>query len=459
MAKRRSEEAERVQLGDYWLDYRAERDDWCICWNDPAARTRRRRSTGVGGGEPSNPPEAARKKLAEFYLNVSKPAEPQKVADAGVPHLLSVWLRDHVEGEGDDDRRVDRGLADPDRYRVSVQHLLRFFNREAKLGRVIGGVTVADVNKEFVGRFITWRKSEGVGGHTISRDLAALRGALNHAWREELIASVPFVRDVDPRDKAKPRELVYTMEQVAGILEAAWALPERHHVFLYTMIQLSSCGRSEAILDLHDHQLAGGLIYFLDPDRDQTSKRRSIVPIAPTLAPWLEGIDGKVIRYRAETARAKWADPDVPEFFERDCYDLGNAFDACLIEAGLSRPVIGQDGKPVMLPARRKLGETDPRTKLRGRGTPNTLRHTIITEMHRRGVPEAQIEAASGHAGEGTNKRNYRHLRPDYLAELVTAVEDYWQEMKRFTTVHLRTQCGPNVVSLASAKAGQRLKK
>jgi hypothetical protein len=37
--------------------------------------------------------------------------------------------------------------------------------------------------------------------------------------------------------------------------------------------------------------------------------------------------------------------------------------------------------------------------------------------------PEAQIETAAGHAGEGTNKRNYRHLRPDYLAELIDAVE------------------------------------
>jgi len=459
VATRRSEAAARTQLGDYWLDYRAERDDWCICWYDAAARTRRRRSTGIGGGEPANPPEAARAALATFYLDVSKPAEPQKPAEAGVPHLLAIWLRDHVDGEAPGATRVDRGLADPDRYRVSVQHLLRFFEREAKLGHVIGGVTVADINKDLVGRFITFRKAEGVGGHTISRDLAALRGALNHAWREELIASAPFVRDVDRRDKSKPRELTYTMEQVAGILEAAWSLPERHHVMLYTMIQMSTCGRSEAILDLHDGQLENGLIYFLDPDRDQTSKRRSIVPIAPTLAPWLEGIDGKVIRYRAEIAASKWSNPDVPEYFEKDCYDLGNAFDSCLIEAGLSRQVVGLDGKPAMLPPRRKLGETEPRPKLRGRGTPNTLRHTIITEMHARGVAEGQIETASGHAGEGTNKRNYRHLRPDYLAELIGAVEDYWREMRRYTTVHLRTQCGPTVVSLASARAGQRLKK
>lgn len=326
------------------------------------------------------------------------------------------------------------------------------------MGHVIGGVTVANVNKDFVNRFIAWRKTEGVGGHTISRDLAALRGALNHAWREELITAAPFVREVDAKDKAKPRALTYSPEQVAGILEAAWRLPERHHVMLYTMIQLSTCGRSEAILDLHSHQIEDGLVYFLDPERDQTSKRRSIVPIAPTLAPWLEGASGKIIRYRTEIALAN-REPGGPEFFERDCYDVGKAFDACLIEAGLGRPMLGTDKKPIMLPPRRKLGETEPRPRLRGLGTPNTLRHTVISEMHRRGVDERQIDMASGHAPIGTNKKNYMHLRPDYLAELIGAVEDYWSQMTRYTTVHLRTQCGPTVVSMATVRAGQRLKK
>lgn len=436
----------RVQLGPYWLEYRAERDDWSICWYDPAARTRRRRKTGVGGGGRDEPPEAAQKALADFYLEASKPAEPQPKAAAIVSELMARWLAEEAATN-----------ADPARDAISIKHWLRFFERECGLGRIIGGVTVADVNKALVDRFIRFRKAEGVGGHTISRDLSALRATLTWSWREELIESAPFVRDVDPKDKAKPRELIYSMEQLAALLEVAWGRPERRHVFLYSLIALSTCGRSEAILDLHDHQLDRGLIYFLDPDRDQTSKRRSIVPIASTLAPWLEGIKGKVIKYRAELAHERWADPNVPEFFERDCYDLGNAFDACLIEAGLSRPVLDATGAPVMSPPRRKLGEAEPHPKLRGLGTPNTLRHTIITEMHRRGVDERQIDMAAGHAPIGTGKRNYMHLRPDYLAELIAAVEDFWRDMRRYTTVHLRSQCGPNVASIAAARAERRL--
>src|SRR3546814_19907915 len=130
---------------------------------------------------------------------------------------------------------------------------------------------------------------------------------------------------------------VCSSDLVAALLEAAWGRPERRHVFLYTLIALSTCGRSEAILDLHDHQIDRGLIYFLDPDRDQTSKRRSIVPIAPTLAPWLEGAAGKIIKYRAEIAPAKWADPHEPEYFELDCYARGKAFDASTEGRGVGK--------------------------------------------------------------------------------------------------------------------------
>jgi hypothetical protein len=59
----------------------------------------------------------------------------------------------------------------------------------------------------------------------------------------------------------------------------------------------------------------------------------------------------------------------------------------------------------------------------------------------------------------GANKRNYRHLRPDYLAELIGAVEDYWREMTRFTTVHIRSQLGPKITSMAAARVGRRLEK
>lgn len=437
--------ATRIQLGDFWLEPRAERGEWVIAWYDPGARTRRRRTTGVSYGGEAIPPIAAQEALAAHFATASRPAEPAAPADMSVAKLMDIWQQEHVAVK----------TADPARYAISVQHLLRFFDAERRAGRVRSAVMVSDVNKQLVDRFITFRKGEGVGGWTINRDLKALRGSLNHAWRNELITSAPFIHDVDTKDRAKPRDLVYSPERIAALLEAAHGIESRRHVFLYIMIAMSTLGRSEAILELDASQIRDGRIHFLADDRAQTKKRRSVVPIVPTLAPWLEGISGKVVTYRSPIAE-KNREPGGPVYFEKPCYDLGNSFDKCLVAAGISREVLDSDGKPVWLPPRARLGETEPRIKLTGIGTPNTLRHTIITEMHRRGVPEGQIDAAAGHVGEGTGKRNYRHIRPDYLAELVDAIEAYWSEMTRLTTVHLRSHNGPKVVSMASARASRR---
>jgi integrase len=438
----------RYQLGPFWLWYRADRDRWDICWNDERTRSRCRLGTGVGGGDKDHPPIEAQQALAAHFAQWQRPVQARP-DDALVSTLFVSWLREHVAGK-----------ADPARYALSVKHFETFFARERRSGTLPNGATVSAMDKALVGRFIAWRRSEGAGGHTISRDLAALRGALNWAWRNELVTHVPFIRDVDPRDKAGPRELVYTQEQVAALLEAAWSLPERRHVHLYVMIALSTLGRSHAILQLEGGlpQIRDGLINFLRPGSPQTSKRRSIVPIAPTLAPWLEGVKGRVIRYRAEIAKRRWRDPEVPEFIERDCADIGKAYEASLIAAGIREPLLDEVGSPVLLPPRRKLGEAEFRPAWKGRGTPNTLRHTMITELHARGVPEAQIETAAGHRGEGTNKRNYRHLRPEYLRELIDAVEGYWAEMDRLTTVHRRYQGGTKIVSIAGARAERRMR-
>lgn len=97
-----------------------------------------------------------------------------------------------------------------------------------------------------------------------------------------------------------------------------------------------------------------------------------------------------------------------------------------------------EDGHAVWLEPRRKLGETERRPKMSGLGSPNTLRHTISTEFHLLGVPEAQIDTAAGHAGTGTNKRNYRHLRPNYLNDFIAGVETCWRKVGNHTDPHIR---------------------
>ncbi|MBJ6122944.1 tyrosine-type recombinase/integrase [Sphingomonas mollis] len=418
--------SKRHELGAYWLWYRADRDDWAICWyvdgTDGRGRRTCRKSLGIGGGNTGQPPKAAQDALAEHYLSNQKPVEAP-IAQVYVEKLMADWLIEHAQPN----------LADPVRYANGVAHWLQFFAEERSAGRLSGPPTVADINSALVERFHAWRVQQGVSGHTIARDTAALRQPLNWAWKRNMIASAPFVPDV--KNKGEPRDVVYSVEQVAQLLEAAWSLRDRQHIHMFAMIMLSTNARVEAVLDLDkDKQVRDGLIHFNAPGRQQTKKRRSIVPICPTLAPWLELYQGRAIQWQKRHVDRDTGEPWF-EYLPTD--SIKNAFNKTLVAAGICQQALDGDGKPVWLPPRHKLGETVPRPKLIGLGSPNTLRHTTSTEMHRRGVPEAQIETAAGHRGTGTNNRHYRHLRPEYLTQFIDGVESFWADVGKLTKAHL----------------------
>lgn len=418
--------SKRHQLGAYWLWYRRDRDDWAICWyvdgSDGSGRRTSCQSLGISGGHPDKPPKEAQDALAEHYLTAQRPIEAP-IAQVYVEKLMADWLIDHAEPN----------LADPGRYANSITHWLSFFRSEQATGRLAGTPTVADINSALVERFHAWRLCQGVSGHTVSRDTAALRQPLNWAWKRNIIASAPFVPDV--KHKAEPRDLVYTVEQVAHLLEVAWARRDRWHIHMFAMIMLSTNARVEAVLELDkDQQVRDGRIYFNAPGRRQTKKRRSIVPICPTLAPWLDVYQGRAIQWqKLHTDR----NTGKPWFEYLPANNIKTAFNKTLIAAGICCQAVDDEGAPVWLPPRAKLGETQPRPMLVGLGSPNTLRHTTSTEMHRRGVPEAQIETAAGHRGTGTNNRHYRHLRPEYLTQFIEGVESFWSDVGKLTKVHL----------------------
>lgn len=424
MARRSNPKRERVQLGQYWLWYRSDRDDWCICWLD--GRTTRRKSLGIGGGDRNNPPDEAQAALAEFFTANEQPAQHEAPpASVLVEDITRQWLTQHVAH-----------LNDPDRYAYSVLALERFYQHQRRIGKMPDPFTVASVRSWFVNDFIKFRQAEGASAPTISRDLAALRSPINWALGEQILASAPRIKDVPGRNKS--RILVFGPEQIAALLEAAVARDDRKHVALYMMIAMSSLGRSEAILELHaETQIQDGCIFFNHPDRTQTQKQRPIVPIAPTLAPWLAGRTGYVIKYESEPRE------DGTRFVREKIGDIGRAFEACLLDAGAAHPDLGlresvldENGNQRILPARKKLGETEGRPQWKGLGTPNTLRHSLHTYLSARGVPKAQIDTAAGHAtGTGTG-RKYDHLRPDYLREFVAGVEAFWLEVDAFTSVH-----------------------
>lgn len=288
-------------------------------------------------------------------------------------------------------------------YGYAVGHLQRWLDRE-------GGMSVADLNVSRSRRYVDMRLAEGVRGETIHGELSTLRTALKWAADHDLITHAPTIAKVGKEARSGAREIEYSPEQVAAILEAAYARPDRRHVHLFTLIMLSTHARVEAVMELDAAQISHGRINFLSSGRRQTSKRRSIVPVAPSLAPWLPN-RGKVIRYAVQRK-------DGTEY-ERPTYSIKNAFAGVLEDAG----VVGPDGKPW--------------------GYPNALRHTVHTYLQTKGVPQGQIDAAAGHSEPGSG-RAYSHLRPEYLRELIAAVESYWSDMDKLTKVHRRSQLGPN---------------
>jgi hypothetical protein len=299
-AKASNDSAQRFDLGPFWLWYRRDRDDWNICWLD--GRVTRRASTGIGG-DTGNPPEDAKLALIDHWTGwkakaeAIEPSGPLPPGEVLVADLTAAWLEEHVAH-----------LDAPERYLDSVDMLERFWAELRGQRLLPEPFTVSKVSNALVDQFIAWRGAQGVSAPTISRDLAALRGPINWGLKADIgrLTSAPRVKDV--KGRTKPKDLEWSPEQVAALLEAARASVEREHVHLFTMIMLSTHARSEATLELDaDTQIKRGMIHFLRPGEDQTRKRRTIVLICPTLAPWLEGVAGKVIRYRVPTSDKKRA--------------------------------------------------------------------------------------------------------------------------------------------------------
>jgi site-specific recombinase XerD len=388
------------RLGQFWLAWRTDREEWAICWNDSAAGTRRRKSTGCRNLNDGHPPVEAQQALAEHFARHGKPEAIDPNSRSSLMGLLNTWLAKEAP------KRVRAA-----QYAYAHRSLQRWIETQ-------GQMMVSDVNVTATEAFIAFRRREGVTGETISGELSALRTALNWAADNDLIPYAPRVAKVPKAMRSEPKDIEYSQEQVAALLNAATNRFDRMHVATFTMIMLSTHGRTEAVLELEAEQVRQGLIYFNAKGRPQTSKKRSIVPVTPALAPWLPA-RGKAIMYRSLRK-----DGSV---YERPTYTIKNSFAGCLSDAG----IIDSNGEPL--------------------GSPNTLRHTIHTYCQRIGVPQAQIDAAAGHSGERGSGRNYTHLRPEYLTDFIAGVERYWTEMDKLTQAH-RSLVGPKAFDIKTGK-------
>ncbi len=214
------------------------------------------------------------------------------------------------------------------------------------------------------------------------RVLGVGKAALNLAWEDQEITRVPFVRlpaiGAGYPHYAKREQLVRFLNQ---------DMPD--HVFTYCMIRLNTGCRGDATLDLQPFQVDThmGLINLNPAGRTQTKKFRPIVPLTDFLAAYL----GKLPRAshyvnwhgeQIESVRTTW------------------------------RKLRQSAGLPAWF-------------------VPKVIRHTVGTELRRRGVKGWDVSGQMGHKkGESSpTTENYAKFDPEYLAGAKRALDDWMLEL------------------------------
>ncbi len=401
------------KVGPFWLSQRPDgrSKTWYITWYDPGAGTARRKSTRTSDLE------AAKGILTQHYLESSRPAK-ETPQEAYVGMVLADYLR----------QRAPKITRKGEHAALAIQHFVAFLEQEQNAGRIIGAAKVSDLSPRLFRRFMEWRAgphgythenakgveirftSKGVCGTTISTNLDYIRSALNRAYKDGELTAAPFVPDVDAKDKSPPRQRVLTPKEFASHLDSA-----SDHLFMFLLLSFCTGGRPEAILELGPHNIDwhNDLIDLNQPGRGLTRKRRPTLPIAKVLRPWLLGCTTKTFVSYVPPRRSE----DPQKYRE-----------------SVAEPRALKSIKTAFRASRR-------RAKMDADVTAYTIRHTVATELRKRGVPEWEVKAFMGHAAMSTTDR-YAKYDPSYLQWAVEAIDAYFEELKQYTTRHVRDMTG-----------------
>ncbi|MGE4528837.1 MAG: site-specific integrase, partial [Rhodospirillaceae bacterium] len=167
------------------------------------------------------------------------------------------------------------------------------------------------------------------------------------------------------------------------------------HLLLYLVLAFGTLARPSALLELRRSQIdfENRLINLNQPGRQQTKKYRPALPMAKALCPWLKRAEGEqVIAYHGKPVAS-----------------IKTAFTAAREKAGLDASV-----------------------------TPYTIRHTMATELRRRGVPQWEVGGMLGHQSAGFRTTEiYAKFDPTYLGKAIEAIDAYFTELDGLTACSL----------------------
>ena len=257
-------------------------------------------------------------------------------------------------------------------------------------------LTVADMSVVQQEAFAKWLRGREHNGKRytegyVRRVLGVGQSALNRGWQRQEITQVPFVK-LPPIGEPYPHTA--TNDQLATFLNA---IPVGSHLWMYCMIRIGCGCRGDAALDLQPFQIdwEHGLVRLNPEGRTQTKKYRPVVPLTDMLRRLLSGRDAAYY--------VMWR------------------------------------GKPVG-DIKKTWAKIRRSAELPAWFTPKVLRHTVATELRRRGVPQWDVSGQIGHKKGGTSEI-YAKFNPGYLGEARKAL-DAWAMVLAEKVPRMRGQFG-----------------
>jgi integrase len=376
------------QIGRYWLSRRRNSAAWCRTWFDASTRQTCRASLGT------EDLDEAKLALAAWITANAKP-ERTRPEDAPLETYLVRYLEQHA-----------KYLASAEPTRYGLVRWSEFF----------AGALVSEITPQRQREFVDSLRSRGLSEGYIRRILAVGQAALNRAYREGEITSVPRIL-LSLAPEGEPRERLLTIDEARALFAAA---TERHQM-LYLMLAFATAARPTAILELTAFQVDcdARLIRLNPAGRAQNKKRRPTLPICDALLPWLHGLPaGPVVQYRGRAlAGTKMLFRHLTNRVSRKIRHKAAAAARTHRRANRRTEAWG-----AIEEARRRSTEIMEVTAY-------TIRHTIAAEMRKRGVPVWEVAGFLGHSSGYKTTERYAKFGPDHLAGAVRAIDGYFADL------------------------------
>jgi len=340
------------QIGDYWLSKRRGSQQWCRTWYDAATRQTRRESLGTADFQ------EGKLRLWEWFAKHGRIGQQQPQDAALAMVLVRYWERHACN------------LPSAEFAKIALRYWSDFW----------GEATVSEVTAARQREFVKHLAASGKSPGYIKRILTVGKAALNYAYREGEIASVPYIL---PGEDGEARDRVLTVGESAAL----WLVTTLPHERMMLALLFGTMARPEAALDLRREfvDFDRWLLTQNPPGRRQTRKYRPVVPVAHFLRPaLLAAPEGPLVQWRGKPIAS-----------------FKTAWRALRRRAGLGPEVVAK-----------------------------TIRHTVATELRAAGVPEAEIQGMLGHKAYSGRTEVYAKYRPDYLGQALAVIDGYVERVR-----------------------------